>query len=79
MTHPLQALTLQAAKLWRLNERIRHDYRRQQLRLRWEEELDRYLNGEIDEIRLERRGEGRFEDHLTTSRVVEYKPLNKVG
>ena len=52
--------------------------RKRQLLLRLEAELDRYLKGEIDEIRLERRGDEPF-DHLTTCRVVDYKPLQQAA
>ena len=52
--------------------------RKRQLLLRLEAELDRYLKGEIDEIRLERRGNDET-DHITVSRVIGYKPLRNAA
>lgn len=53
----------------------RHDaQRKRQIMLRFEHELDRYLSGEIDEIRLERRGKDPA-DHFVTNRNAGYKEL----
>ena len=50
-------------------------HRKRQLVLRFEQELDRYLRGEVDQITLERR-ETDTVDHLVTRKNGEYKRLD---
>ena len=50
-------------------------HRKRQLLLRLEQELDRYLRGEVDQITLERR-ETDSVDHLVTRKNGDYKRLD---